>query len=109
MGSDPVLQKFKKKRKKEEKVGKGGGGGNGVELPDETFKLTSVNNFTKEIITFMWYSNYMFHCKFKAEFVNHALARSKSPVGLNGQTDRHLEAFQQLASLGTVEDEVVAA
>ncbi len=45
--------------------------------PDGTVKLTSVTNLRKEIVTFMSYSNDMFHYMFKAEFVT--LASLKVP------------------------------
>ncbi len=48
-------------------------------LPDETFKLTSVTNLGRKIVTFVWYSNDMFHYVFKVEFVT--LVGLKVPSG----------------------------
>ena len=48
-------------------------------LPDGTFKLTSVTNFTKKLVKCTWYSNDMFHYTFKAEFVT--LVSLKVPSG----------------------------
>ncbi len=50
------------------------------QVPDRTFKLTSITNLRKKkIVTFMWYANDMFHYMFKAELVT--LVSLKVPSG----------------------------